>query len=111
MGHKSRSRRQGGVVARGFRKETIAGLRHNGRDAPIADLLAPTKNGGASNESCHLPCARYRPPLPIGRRALARTSGHQNASTAEIAGAEVLHQHITASSASPKLCSLRDVAY
>jgi hypothetical protein len=24
----------------GFRKETIAGVRHNGRDAPIADLRA-----------------------------------------------------------------------
>jgi hypothetical protein len=29
----------------GFRKETIAGVRRNGRDAPIPDLPAGARNG------------------------------------------------------------------
>ena len=40
----------------GFRKETIAGMRRNGRDAPIPDLpgLAPEREG--STQLRHWPC-------------------------------------------------------
>src|ERR1700726_5349861 len=39
----------------GFRKETIAGMRRNGRDAPIPDLRALTPKRGGSTQSRRSP--------------------------------------------------------
>jgi hypothetical protein len=40
MGHEERFQPTRLSTGYGFRKETIAGVRDNGRDAPISDLLA-----------------------------------------------------------------------
>jgi hypothetical protein len=51
MGHEERFPPTRLSAGYGFRKETIAGVRHNGRDAPIADLPSVTPGGGASTQS------------------------------------------------------------
>ena len=47
MGHKERFPPPRLSAGYGFRKETTAGVRHDGRDAPILDLpaLAPKREG------------------------------------------------------------------
>jgi hypothetical protein len=50
----------------GFRKETIAGMRRNGRDAPIPDLPALAPERGGSTRSCR------SPPVDMGRPCIRR---------------------------------------
>jgi hypothetical protein len=54
MGHEERFPSTRLSVSCGFRKETIAGMRRNGRDAPIPDLPALTPERGSSTLSGHL---------------------------------------------------------
>ena len=64
VGHKDQFPRPRLSARFGFRKETIAGVRHNGRDAPIADLRVRGEG------------FRFRPrPCEIVREAIRSRTG------------------------------------
>ena len=50
LGHQERFPPTRLSAGAGFRKETIAGMRRNGRDAPKADLPVASGQGGSKGE-------------------------------------------------------------
>ena len=64
MGHEERFPQTRMSDGCGFRKETIAGMRRNGRDAPKADVPAVLKS---DQLSIIKPTRVVRPVLPVGK--------------------------------------------
>jgi hypothetical protein len=67
MGHEERFPPTRLSAGCGFRKETIAGMRHNGRDAPIPDLPDLALERGSSDPvQTFGPAYEIETPAPLG---------------------------------------------